>query len=579
MLAEWIDTFANVAPTIAAPATATVTENAPVGGVVATVAANDPDMRAGQPDNNFLSYSITAGNPNNLFTINPTTGQISINGILDYEMSTQHALQITVADNFAANPKSAVHNLAVNLQNVANEDANGNGIPDWWESSFTANLASGGDADGDGVRDFFEFLAGSDPEHPDTGASLNLRVVAYVPGPTPGYVTWRARNGLFLNQHYSRAPPPRPAHGPASPANYQVVSVRPSRPAFPVASRPASVPRSSAERRPVAAEVTRLHLPAQRVSLTSAATRGHSHRLPHAAPWRDDKSFIIRNLELASGLALVGIVVNATLAAVKITAGLIGNTYVLIADGIESLLDIFGSLVIWFGLRVAAEPPDDEHPYGHGKAEPMAAVVVALGVMGAALALAVQSVREIVTPHHAPAPFTLVVLVVVVIVKETLFRKVIHTGNSIGSAAVKTDAWHHRSDAITSIAVLASRSRSSAVPAGTGGHWPRCSRAVHRLQWLASLVPRCKRPWIPRPRRVAGRRAAHRRRGRGVADVETLHPQDGARILRRYPHRRMPRSRCAPGHRSATMKDDRVRRSACSSHRPSNPLSSPQAGR
>ena len=235
LLAEWIDTFANVAPTIAAPATATVTENAPVGGVVAIVAANDPDMRAGQPDNNFLSYSITAGNPNNLFTINPTTGQISINGILDYEMSTQHALQITVADNFAANPKSAVHNLAVNLQNVANEDANGNGIPDWWESSFTANLAAAGDADGDGVRDFFEFLAGSDPEHPDTGASLNLRVAAYVPGPTPGYyVTWRARNGLFLGQHYfaRTAATPGGTWTTLQPANYQVVSVTPIAPAL-----------------------------------------------------------------------------------------------------------------------------------------------------------------------------------------------------------------------------------------------------------------------------------------------------------------------------------------------------------
>lgn len=166
------------------------------------------------------------------------------------------------------------------------------------------------------------------------------------------------------------------------------------------------------------------------------------------------KSFTNRNLESGANLALAGIVVNAVLAGVKIASGIIGHSYVLIADGIESGLDIFGSLVIWFGLKVAAEPPDDEHPYGHGKAEPVAAIVVSLMVMGAALALAVQSVREIVTPHHAPAPFTLVVLVVVVIVKETLFRRVIQTGHEIGSAAVKTDAWHHRSDAITSVAAF-----------------------------------------------------------------------------------------------------------------------------
>lgn len=159
---------------------------------------------------------------------------------------------------------------------------------------------------------------------------------------------------------------------------------------------------------------------------------------------------------LASGavLALWGVGVNFTLAIVKVLAGLLGNSYALIADGIESSLDIFGSLVIWFGLRVAAAPPDEEHPYGHGKAEPVAAIVVALTVIGAAIALAVQSLREIVTPHHAPAPFTLVVLVGVVLVKEALFRKVLNTALAIGSSAVKADAWHHRSDAITSAAAF-----------------------------------------------------------------------------------------------------------------------------
>lgn len=149
-------------------------------------------------------------------------------------------------------------------------------------------------------------------------------------------------------------------------------------------------------------------------------------------------------------LALVGVAVNFALALVKIVSGLIGNCYALIADGIESTLDIFGSLVIWFGLKVAAEPPDEEHPYGHGKAEPLASVVVALGVIAAALGLAVQSIREIVTPHHAPAPFTLLVLIGVIVVKETLFRKVASAASLLGSGAVKTDAWHHRADAITS---------------------------------------------------------------------------------------------------------------------------------
>ena len=149
-------------------------------------------------------------------------------------------------------------------------------------------------------------------------------------------------------------------------------------------------------------------------------------------------------------LALVGVAVNFLLALVKIVAGVLGHCYALIADGIESTLDIFGSLAIWVGLKVAAAPPDDEHPYGHGKAEPLASVVVACAVLLAAVGLAVESVREIITPHYAPAPFTLAVLVVVIVVKETLFRKVSAAAGQTGSGAVQTDAWHHRSDAITS---------------------------------------------------------------------------------------------------------------------------------
>lgn len=157
-----------------------------------------------------------------------------------------------------------------------------------------------------------------------------------------------------------------------------------------------------------------------------------------------------RGYQMGARLALLGIAVNFLLAVAKIAAGVVGHCYALIADGIESTLDIFGSVAIWFGLKVAAEPPDDEHPYGHGKAEPLAGAVVAFAVILAAIGLAVESVREIITPHHAPAPFTLAVLVVVILFKETLFRKVSGAAKTLGSTAVQTDAWHHRSDAITS---------------------------------------------------------------------------------------------------------------------------------
>jgi len=160
------------------------------------------------------------------------------------------------------------------------------------------------------------------------------------------------------------------------------------------------------------------------------------------------------NLQTGARVALFGMVVNLIFAAVKIVGGLVGNAYVLIADGIESALDIAGSLVIWGGLTVAARPPDKTHPYGHGKAEPIAAIVVALGVLAAALGLAIESVREILTPHHGPAPFTLAILVVVIVVKETLFRYVNRVGQNVESTAVQTDAWHHRSDALTSAAAF-----------------------------------------------------------------------------------------------------------------------------
>jgi cation diffusion facilitator family transporter len=160
------------------------------------------------------------------------------------------------------------------------------------------------------------------------------------------------------------------------------------------------------------------------------------------------------NLQTGARLALLGLGINLVLAIVKIVAGILGNAYVLIADGIESTLDIGGSVIIWGGLKFAARPPDASHPYGHGKAEPVAAAIVAFGVLAAAVGLAVQSGREILTPNHAPAPFTLIVLIVVVIVKELLYRYVVRLGRRVESTAVQTDAWHHRSDALTSIAAF-----------------------------------------------------------------------------------------------------------------------------
>lgn len=151
---------------------------------------------------------------------------------------------------------------------------------------------------------------------------------------------------------------------------------------------------------------------------------------------------------------LVGVAVNGMLALFKGVVGYLGNSYALIADAIESLADVFSSLIVASGLKIAARPPDGNHPYGHGKAEPIAAILVACALFLAAVSIAIQSVREILTPHHAPAAFTLLALLVVVCTKEILFRYVFQVGESVSSTAVKTDAWHHRSDALTSLAAF-----------------------------------------------------------------------------------------------------------------------------
>jgi cation diffusion facilitator family transporter len=152
--------------------------------------------------------------------------------------------------------------------------------------------------------------------------------------------------------------------------------------------------------------------------------------------------------------AQIGLLVNAALAVVKLLAGILGNSYALIADAIESTADILSSAIVWGGLRIAAREEDDDYPFGYGKAESLAAAIVALMLIGAAVGITIEAIREIRTPHHAPAPFTLIVLVAVVLVKETLFRRVFEVGNEEDSTAVKADAWHHRSDAITSVAAF-----------------------------------------------------------------------------------------------------------------------------
>lgn len=161
-------------------------------------------------------------------------------------------------------------------------------------------------------------------------------------------------------------------------------------------------------------------------------------------------------LQAARGMraALMAMAVSGVLGGVKVIAGVAGHSYALIADGVESLLDIVSSIAVWGSLKVAAADPNQRFPYGYGKAEPLAGLVIAAGLVIVAGVLAVQSIHEIRKPHQAPEPFTLIVLVVVVAVKELLFRWLVRTGREIESRAMESDAWHHRSDALTSIAAF-----------------------------------------------------------------------------------------------------------------------------
>ncbi|MGA2244403.1 MAG: cation diffusion facilitator family transporter [Verrucomicrobiota bacterium] len=175
-----------------------------------------------------------------------------------------------------------------------------------------------------------------------------------------------------------------------------------------------------------------------------------------------------------------GLGVNVTLTAAKFAGGILGHSQALIADAVESLADIFSSIIVWRGLVLAETPPDEDHPYGHGKAEPLAAAAVSAMLLLAAVMIAYHSFRGIIEPRAAPSAWTLFILVVVIAVKATLFRFVLHEAEHVESPAVRADAWHHRSDAITSAAAFIGI--SIAVAGGKGyenaDNWAALAAAV-----------------------------------------------------------------------------------------------------
>lgn len=169
---------------------------------------------------------------------------------------------------------------------------------------------------------------------------------------------------------------------------------------------------------------------------------------------RETLQIAMTNEQTAIRTTYFSIAGNAGLAIIKGLAGFFGNSYALIADAIESSTDIFSSLLVLFGLKYANRPADKNHPYGHGRAEPLITFLVVGFLITSATIIAYESIKNIGTPHELPKVWTLFILAPLIVWKEISFRLVIKKAKESNSSSLKADAWHHRSDAITSVAAL-----------------------------------------------------------------------------------------------------------------------------
>jgi cation diffusion facilitator family transporter len=159
----------------------------------------------------------------------------------------------------------------------------------------------------------------------------------------------------------------------------------------------------------------------------------------------------LHNEQKAIRTTYFSIIGNTSLALIKGLAGFYGNSYALIADAIESTTDIFSSVLVLFGLKYAKKPADENHPYGHGKIEPLITFIVVAFLVTSATIIAYESIENIRTPHKVPKPWTLLVLGGIILWKEISYQIVIRKSKETHSSSLKADAWHHRSDAITSV--------------------------------------------------------------------------------------------------------------------------------
>lgn len=161
-----------------------------------------------------------------------------------------------------------------------------------------------------------------------------------------------------------------------------------------------------------------------------------------------------KNGKRARHTILVSLIGNVLLVFVKLVTGLLGSSFALVADAIESLGDVFSSFIIFLGLRVSVKPPDDDHPFGHGKVEPIISFIVVLFLIASAGFIAHEAIDNLQAAQKMPKPYTLFVLGGIIIYKELFYQFVRRKSKQTDSTSLKADAWHHRSDAITSLAAF-----------------------------------------------------------------------------------------------------------------------------
>jgi cation diffusion facilitator family transporter len=160
------------------------------------------------------------------------------------------------------------------------------------------------------------------------------------------------------------------------------------------------------------------------------------------------------NIQTAVKTSWFSIAANTGMALTKWIAGYFGNSYALIADAIESTTDIFASVLVLVGLKYSSKPADENHPYGHGRAETLVTFFVVGFLIISATIIAYESIIHIGTPHEPPKSFTLYILGIIIIGKEISYRFVLKKSKQTNSSSLKADAWHHRSDSITSLAAF-----------------------------------------------------------------------------------------------------------------------------